>query len=426
METLIARKLGAGAPLVAAAVVSGLAGLIVTWLVAAIAGPDVYADFAVFWALLFFMVSVLFGVQQEMARGVAAVTAESTEATASPWRRILVIVGVVAVLVLAVLALLAPSTLGPSWIVWSLPIVVGVPCYVLVAAIQGALAGSDRWVDLALLLTFDAVLRLAFTGIALWIGDGAASLAWATALPIPLTVALGLLRGGRRLRGVRVDTVRARDFDWNTARAVFAGVGAAFFVAGFPAVLAAFSGGASPAQFATLVLVITLTRAPLLMPLSAIQSLLVVHFTRLAAARYFRTEAMLLGAVALVGLVGAVLGALIGPPLLTLVFGPAYEVDPMLVFALVMAATAIAGLYVTGPATLARRLHTAYSLGWAFAAIVAVGCLALPMGLEERAVLALIAGPVCGLVIHLVAQAVALRTEGATSPDAADLREERR
>ena len=98
----------------------------------------------------------------------------------------------------------------------------------------------------------------------------------------------------------------------------------------------------------------------------------------------------------------------------------------MLVFALVMAATAIAGLYVTGPATLARRLHTAYSLGWAFAAIVAIGCLALPMGLEERAVLALIAGPVCGLVIHLVAQAVALRTEGAASPDAADLREERR
>ncbi len=426
METLIARKLGAGGPLVAAAVVSGLAGLIVTWLVAAIAGPDVYAEFAVFWALLFFMVSVLFGVQQEMARGVAAVTAESTEATASPWRRILVIVGVVAVLVLAVLALLAPSTLGPSWIVWSLPILVGVPCYVLVAAIQGALAGSDRWIDLALLLTFDAVLRLAFTGIALWIGDGATSLAWATALPIPLTVALGLLRGGRRLRGVRVDTVRARDFDWNTARAVFAGVGAAFFVAGFPAVLAAFSGGASPAQFATLVLVITLTRAPLLMPLSAIQSLLVVHFTRLEPARYFRTEAILLGAVALVGLLGAVLGALIGPPLLTLVFGPAYEVDPMLVFALVLAATAIAGLYVTGPATLARRLHTAYSLGWAFAAIVAVGCLALPMGIEERAVLALIVGPVCGLVIQLVAQAVSLRTEGATSPGAADLREERR
>jgi hypothetical protein len=48
------------------------------------------------------------------------------------------------------------------------------------------------------------------------------------------------------------------------------------------------------------------------------------------------------------------------------------------------------------------------------------------MGLEERAVLALIAGPVCGLVIHLVAQAVSLRTERATSPDAADLREERR
>ena len=37
MEILIASRLGGSAPLFAAAVVSGLAGLVVTWLVAAIA-----------------------------------------------------------------------------------------------------------------------------------------------------------------------------------------------------------------------------------------------------------------------------------------------------------------------------------------------------------------------------------------------------
>ena len=169
-------------------------------------------------------------------------------------------------------------------------------------------------------------------------------------LPIPLTVAVGILRGGRRLRLVRVDTVRDGAFYWNTARAVFAGVGAAFFVAGFPAVLALFAESAPPAQFATLVLAITLTRAPLLMPLSAIQSLLVVRFTRIDPARHLRSEFALLGIVGVVGLLGAVLGALIGPALLTALFGSAYQVAPGTVFALVIAATAIAWLYVTGPA----------------------------------------------------------------------------
>jgi O-antigen/teichoic acid export membrane protein len=412
-----------------AALVSGLAGLIVTWVVAAIAGPSVYAEFAVFWALLFFMVSVLFGVQQETARGVAAVehaVGGSGIRNASPWRRLLLGAGVVALVVLAVLAALAPATLGPSWVVWSVPILVAVPCYLLVAGIQGAMAGTERWLDLALLLTVDAVLRLAFTLVALWIGGGTAALGWATVLPIPLTVAIGILRGGRRLRLVRVDTVRDGAFYWNTARAVFAGVGAAFFVAGFPAVLALFAGPTPSAEFATLVLVITLTRAPLLMPLSAIQSLLVVRFTRIDHARHLRSEFTLLGIVAAVGMLGAVLGALIGPPLLTAVFGSAYQVEPWTVFALVIAATAIAWLYVTGPATLARHLHTPYSLGWAFAAVVAVACLALPWPFEGKAVLALLIGPLCGVVIHIVAQAISLRRVAPEPETTADEQEERR
>lgn len=414
METLIASRLGGSAPLLGAALVSGLAGLAVTWIVAAVAGPSVYAEFAVFWALLFFMVSVLFGVQQETARGVASVehaAAWSPDTSASPWRRLLVGAGVIALVVLGVLAGLAPSTLGSSWVVWSVPILVAVPCYVFVAGIQGAMAGTERWLDLALLLTVDAVLRLAFTLVALWTGGGAAALGWATVLPIPLTVLIGMIRGGRRLRSVRVDTVRDATFYWNTIRAVFAGIGAAFFVAGFPAVLALFAGATPSAEFATLVLVITLTRAPLLMPLSAIQSLLVVRFTRIDPARHLRWEFALLGVVAVVGILGAGLGALIGPPLLTALFGSAYQVEPTTVFALVIAATAIAWLYVTGPATLARHLHTAYSVGWAVAAVVAIVCLALPGPLEGRAVLSLLVGPLCGVVIHVVTQAVSLRRE---------------
>lgn len=111
VETLIASRLGGSAPLFGAALVSGLAGLIVTWIVAAIAGPSVYAEFAVFWALLFFMVSVLFGVQQETARGVAAIehaVGGSAVQGASPWRRLLLGAGLVALIVIAVIAEMSP------------------------------------------------------------------------------------------------------------------------------------------------------------------------------------------------------------------------------------------------------------------------------------------------------------------------------
>ena len=407
VEILIATKLGGGAPLLAAAVVSGLAGLVVTWLVAAVAGPAVYAEFAVFWALLFFLVSVLFGVQQEVARGTAG--ADAAGSTASPWRRVAASAGVVAIAVVVALAVLGPTSLGTSWLTWSVPILVAVPCYVAVAAIQGAFAGTERWIGLAALLTIDAVLRLGFTAIALWIDGGEPALAWATALPIPLTAAIGLALGGTGLRRVRVDAASARLFFWNIARAVFAGFGAAFFVAGFPAALALFAGSASASQFATLVLVITLTRAPLLMPLSAIQTLLVVRFTRLEPGRLIRAELLVLGVVAAVGVLGALLGALIGPPLLEAVFGDGYEVAGETVALLVLGATAIAGLYVTGPATLARSLHGPYSVGWLVAVAISIACLALPLPLEPRTVLALLAGPACGIVVHLAAQVVSLR-----------------
>ena len=120
----------------------------------------------------------------------------------------------------------------------------------------------------------------------------------------------------------------------------------------------------------------------------------------------------------------AVLGAVIGPPLLSALFGSAYQVEPLTVAALVLAATAIAWLYVTGPATLARHLHTPYSLGWAIAAVVAIGCLALPLPLEAKAVLALLVGPLVGVVIHVAAQVRSLRgAVDATEPIVEDQEE---
>ncbi|SUA02692.1 membrane protein [Mycolicibacterium fortuitum] len=67
-------------------------------------------------------------------------------------------------------------------------------------------------------------------------------------------------------------------------------------------------------------------------------------------------------------------------------------------------------LTLTGAATVAAALHRAYAAGWIIATVAAVGLLLLPLGLEERTIVALLCGPLVGIAVHLVALAkLALR-----------------
>ena len=56
-------------------------------------------------------------------------------------------------------------------------------------------------------------------------------------------------------------------------------------------------------------------------------------------------------------------------------------------------------------ATVAAALHRAYSLGWVAATVAAALLLTLPLNLETRTVVALLCGPLVGIVVHLAALA---------------------
>ena len=177
----------------------------------------------------------------------------------------------------------------------------------------------------------------------------------------------------------------------------------AILVMGFPVLLKATSGQLG-ATGGVVILAVTLTRAPLLVPMTAMQGNLIAYFvdypgTRLRALR--KPAAVVLA----VGTLGVPAAGLVGPWLLRVAFGPEYQTSGTLLAWLTAGAVSIAILTLTGSATVAAALHRAYSLGWVAATVAAALLLTLPFNLETRTVVALLCGPLVGIAVHAAALA---------------------
>ena len=172
---------------------------------------------------------------------------------------------------------------------------------------------------------------------------------------------------------------------------------------GFPVLLKVTSSQLG-AQGGVVILAVTLTRAPLLVPLTAMQGNLIAHFVdqRTARLRALLAPAALVGVI---GVVGVLAAGLLGPWLLRIGFGPDYHAAGPLLAWLTAAAVAIAMLTLTGAATVAAALHRSYALGWVCATVAATLLLLLPLPLQTRTVVALLCGPLVGIGVHLVALA---------------------
>jgi hypothetical protein len=177
----------------------------------------------------------------------------------------------------------------------------------------------------------------------------------------------------------------------------------AILVMGFPVLLKATSGDLG-ASGGVVILAVTLTRAPLLVPLTAMQGNLIAHFVD---QRTERLRALVAPAVVVtcLGLLGVALAGAFGPWLLREAFGAEYRADGALLAWLTAAALAIALLTLTGAAAVAAALHRAYSAGWVSATVASALLLLLPLGLETRTVIALMCGPLVGIAVHLAALA---------------------
>lgn len=392
-----------------ASIVSALSGYVVLILVARGLPPDVNADFLVFWSLLFGGFGVLGGIQQETTR---AVGMSQIAGTRPRGVRVLPVALLVAVALAGLVAVAAPlwrPAMLPGQTGWAAAAVcLSWICYAGHLQVIGALAGRRQWSVNAVIIGGESALRLVLVAMALLIGAGLFGVEVASAASVVLWfVVLALSRRARRAAAARGDD------GWRVLlrrllQAMLASAGSAVLVVGFPTLLRATTDDATWAGAAPLVLAISMTRAPLMLPLTAYQSVVISYFLD-PPGRRSAALLKIVGAVGAVGAIGALAAALLGPWLMVTFFGPEYRMSGLVLGALTAASAVLAALTVTGACVLAVGRHTAFATGWLAAAGVAVGVLLLPLTLDLRAVLALACGPLVGLFVHVAALKPVLR-----------------
>lgn len=387
---------------IAATVVSGASGFVTLLIVAPAVGPAGYASFSVYWAALFMVVGVLFGVQQETTRAVADVSVRGADSRggSSVLRFAAMLGAVVFLLVAATSALWAGPLLGAGNAGWAWPLAVGAAAYVGVAALNGVLAGSGHWGGFAAVPLIDGMLRLALVAGALAMGADGTIIAWAVALPFPISLLIvGLARWSVVIsRSVVRESYSA--FGLNASRTIVASTSNAVLVTGFPLILA-LVGSDDRATLGAVILSLTLARAPILVPLTVLQSMLIARFSASpGTARKLMVSMMLLLAVLAPAL--AAIAGLWGEGVLVWLFGAEFAVPGPLLAWLVMASGCLGVLTVTGARVLAAGHHTVFAAGWAIACAISIAVVVIAPGdIGVRTVFGLVLGPLVGVAVHL-------------------------
>ena len=422
--------------LLGSSVLAAASTLIVTMIAQrALTGSEL-TEFLLFWSALFTVTGIITGLQPEITRavgtartyaaadGVASAHPASDGTPAPQGARVVTVaaaLGAVAgALVLVSSPLWAGQQIPHSAAVGVTVMAVGVFLYALQATISGVAAGEDRWYLFATVGGLESAGRLLLMLAVALLIPSLAGLEVATVIPMGLWLILALVTfSGRRLWVASADVPAGR-LTVNILWSFLSSAAAAMLMMGFPNVLKA-SGAAEsePVVLGTLILAISITRSPIMIPLQAFQGVAVSAFLKQRhrpVAAFIKPAA----AVVAVGAVGALAAYLVGPLLFRLIYPPAagtesaYEAaaSGLSLGALVFASALLALMTLSGNMALAVNQHRIYLAGWVVAAVVTLGlAFLLPAPLVPRAVVALAVGPVCGFVVHMVGVSMASRAE---------------
>ncbi|MEE3063884.1 MAG: hypothetical protein VYA67_07925 [Actinomycetota bacterium] len=398
----------------AATALTAVCGYAVIYLAARDLAPSGFSVFGVFWGAFGLVTGAAFGLLQETTREVRAT--RYVEALPGPeFRnhplRVAAMVGVAAAVLIAGSSPLWGGRVFAEqrWLSVAL-LSVGLAGFCLHATLLGMLAGTDQWTQYGALMVTDAVMRVAIAVATVVLGWGLTGFLWATVAGAVAWLVVLATSPTARAAARLLTPGNTATFLRGTAHSITAAGASAILVMGFPVLLKLTSNHLG-AQGGVIILAVTLTRAPLLVPLTAMQGNLIAHFVD---ARSDRLRALLAPAaiIAGIGAVGVLAAGLVGPWLLRAAFGASYDASSALLAWLTGAALSIAMLTLTGAAAVAAALHRAYALGWVGATAASGLLLLLPLPLGTRTVVALLCGPLVGIGVHLVALARAGRLTG--------------
>lgn len=407
-----------------ATIIAGLSGFVVIIIAAWALGDSsqLSEEFTAYWGLFFAGTGVLTGLTQETTRAVTAGSrAGAGSGSGARGFRPFLFSFVVAAIVLVVLGASAPLWIGQ--LLSELQgvgvglLAVGLASYAIQATISGILSGCQLWKEYASLISLDTGVRMVLAVVAWLLGYQLLAFLVITVVGSISWLVIVLCFGSVRSVLGSVADVSRGVFIRQALLAMAASGATAVLITGFPTLLkftnpSAVAGGVSMAAVSYAVI---LTRAPLLVPLQQFQSAIIVRFVK-GTSGPLKTLAGPLAIVWAVGIVGAGLAWLAGPWILDVVLQKElFAVPGWLLAMLTLGATTTASLMVSGCAAIAFERHGIYLTGWVVATVVAVGFLLGPFDLGVAAGLALIVGPLCGLLVHMGAFVGGARKERAVA-----------
>ena len=427
--------------LLGSSLLAAVSTLVVTMIAQRALNGSELTEFLLFWAALFTVTGIITGIQPEITRAVGTARTRavadralanraasgrtvSAEGSTPQGTRVVTVTAALGAIAGALVLVSSPLWAGQqiphSAAVGVTVMAVGVFLYALQATMSGVTAGEDRWYLFAAVGGLESAGRLILMFAAALMIPSLAGLEAATVVPMGLWLILALVTvSGRRLWVARAD-VPARRLTTNILWSFLSSAAAAVLMMGFPNVLKA-SGAAEsePVVLGTLILAISITRSPIMIPLQAFQGVAVSAFLKQRhrpVAAFIKPAA----AVVAVGAVGALAAYLLGPLLFRLIYPPAagaesaYEAaaSGITLGALVFASALLALMTLSGNMALAVNQHRIYLAGWVVAAAVTLSlAFLIPAPLVPRAIVALAVGPVCGFVVHMVGVSLASRTQ---------------
>ena len=419
--------------LLGASILAAVATLGATMIAQRSLGSEQLKEFLLFWAALFMVTGIITGIQPEVTRAVGAARRDGVYRV-----RVVYVAGAFGVLAGALVVCTAPLwaskqvPLSTPWAVGA--IAAGVFFYALQAMMSGASAGRDSWYLFASIGGLESVGRLTLMLAAAFTVPTLIGLEVATVAPMMLWILLALfVPGGRKAWSARAD-IDVKQLSLNLIWSFLSSAAAAVLMMGFPNIL----NESEPNQdehtklvMAALILAISITRSPIMIPLQAFQGVAVSAFLKQQhrpIAAFIKPAAAVLG----IGAAGAGAAYLIGPLLFRLIYPPKPETQAVydhvitgaVLGILVFGSAMLALVTLSGNMVLAINRHRAYVAGWAVAAVVAIAAAFLvPLPLVGRALVALYAGPLSGFIVHVTAMRIHARSAAQALSEGEALRE---
>ncbi|QOQ39153.1 hypothetical protein [Trueperella pecoris] len=379
------------------AVLAAVSGFAILLIAAHVLSASNNAVFLSFWSALFLVTGVLSGIQQEVTRA----TTLADERGYSPFRITLLAGFGMAIVVMFAGPFLGPSISGDdAYFFPVLLIAVAAFLYAGQMTVTGSLAGVGLWRAFGVVTGGEALVRLFAVSVAAFIGQRTVGFQFASVVAFFFWLLLLATPSRHVLDRIRVSFPR-RVFAQNIVWAMAAAGATAFLVNGFPFVMAITTPAAEYQASADLAIAVSVTRAPILVPVFAFQAVVVAHYVRHPDQRETTTR-RLIGSLGVLAAVLVPVAALVGPFMMGVVFGPAYRSTPLILGVLVADAVLLALLVLGGTITIAMNKYRDCLIGWYLTVALALAMMTfLPLSLVERTLWTLSLAPIGGIVTHL-------------------------